>query len=84
MIGCPMTACIVLPQKSCGNKIPVPRVSPGNRPLAKEPEDSGYEIAVKATTTTTGKTMLTNSEIRSSDIVGYRDRKRLQFRRISF
>ena len=25
MIGCPVTACIVLLQKSCGNKIPVPQ-----------------------------------------------------------
>ena len=43
-IGCSVTACIVLPQKSCGNKIPVPQISPGDQPLAKEPEDSGYEI----------------------------------------
>ena len=44
-IGFPVTAFIVLPLKSRGNKIPVlPRVSPGNQPLAKEPEDSGYEI----------------------------------------
>ena len=26
-------------------KFDVPRVSPGDLPLAKEPEDSGYEIA---------------------------------------
>ena len=44
LIGSLLTACIVLLQKSCGNKIPVPRVSPGNQSLAKEPEDSGYEI----------------------------------------
>ena len=45
LIGCPITVCIVLPQKSSGNKIPVPRVSPGNQPLAKEPKDTWYEIA---------------------------------------
>ena len=41
-----VTASIVLPQKSCGSKIPVlyPRVSPGDQPLAKEPEDSESEI----------------------------------------
>ena len=25
LIGCPITVCIVLPQKSCGNNIPVPQ-----------------------------------------------------------
>ena len=30
--------CLSLPQKSCGNKIPVPRVSPGAHPLTKKPE----------------------------------------------
>ena len=30
-----------LPQDVCGEKIPV---SPGNQPLAKDPEESGYEI----------------------------------------
>lgn len=45
LIGCPITVCIALSQKSCGNKIPVPRVSPGNQPLAKEPKDTWYEIA---------------------------------------
>ena len=38
-------ASIVLLQKSCANKFQYPRVSPGDKPLAKEPaEDSGYEI----------------------------------------
>ena len=46
LIGCPVTVCIVFPQKSCGNKLPVPRVSPGAHPLTKKPEDSGYEIAL--------------------------------------
>ena len=32
LIGCSVTPCIVLPQKS-----------PGDQPLAKEPEDSAYE-----------------------------------------
>ena len=37
--------CIVLLQKSCDStKFQFPRVSPGDQPLAKEPEDSGYEI----------------------------------------
>ena len=40
----PVTASIVLPQKSCG-KFQYPRVSLGDQPLAKEPEDSGCEIA---------------------------------------
>ena len=48
LIGCPVTVCIVLPQKSCGNTPEIhfqfPRVSPGDKPLAKEPKDSGYEI----------------------------------------
>ena len=45
LIGCPATTSIVLPQKSCGNKIPVyPRVSTGAHPLTKKPEDSGYQI----------------------------------------
>ena len=47
LVGCPVTVCIVLPQKSCGNKIPVPH-SPGDKPLAKEPKDSGYEVAVRS------------------------------------
>ena len=45
LIGCPVTACVVLLQKFCGNKILVPIVSPGDQPLAKDPEDSGYKIA---------------------------------------
>ena len=44
LTGCFVTARIVLPQKFCGNKIPVPRVSPGDQPQAKEPKDSGKEI----------------------------------------
>ena len=45
LIGCSETACIVLPQKSCGNKIPVPQ-SFFWQPTAgqREPEDCGYEI----------------------------------------
>ena len=46
LIGCPVTACIVLPQKSCGNKIPDPRVPPVDQPLAKEPGDTGYEVVL--------------------------------------
>ena len=33
-----------LPQKYCGNKIPVPQSVPGDQPPTKEPEDSLYEI----------------------------------------
>ena len=39
--GCLVTACIVSPQKSCGNEF---QFSPGYQQLVKEPEDSGYEI----------------------------------------
>ena len=46
LIGCSITACMVMMQKSCGNKLPVPRVSPGNQLLAKEPEDSGFKIGL--------------------------------------
>ena len=35
LIGCPVTVCIVLPQKSCGNKIPVPQ-SLSWRPTASQ------------------------------------------------
>ena len=51
LIGCPVTACIVLPQKSCGTA-----VSPGDHPLTKKPEDCGYEIGlrVEATSNTNG------------------------------
>ena len=45
LIGCSVTACIVLPQKSCGNKIPVPQSLSGDQPLAKGPEDPGFEIS---------------------------------------
>ena len=37
-----VTAYIVLPKKFCGNKN---RVSPGDKPLAKEAKENGYEIA---------------------------------------
>ena len=44
LIGCSVTVAIVLPQKSCGNKIRCPQSLPGVAPLTKKPEDSGYEI----------------------------------------
>ena len=44
LIGCSVTVSIVLPQKSCGNKIRCPQSLPGVAPLTKKPEDSGYEI----------------------------------------
>ena len=44
LIGCSETVSIVLPQKSCGNKIRCPQSLPGVAPLTKKPEDSGYEI----------------------------------------
>ena len=44
LIGCSETVSIVLPQKSCGNKIRCPQSLPGVAPLTKMPEDSGYEI----------------------------------------
>ena len=44
LIGCYVTVSIVLPQKSCGNKIRCPQSLPGVAPLTKKPEDSGYEI----------------------------------------
>ena len=44
LIGCSVTVSIVLPQKSCGNKIRCPQSLPGVVPLTKKPEDSGYEI----------------------------------------
>ena len=44
LIGCFETVSIVLPQKSCGNKIRCPQSLPGVAPLTKKPEDSGYEI----------------------------------------
>ena len=47
LIGCSETVSIVLPQKSCGNKIRCPQSLPGVAPLTKKPEDSGYEIGVK-------------------------------------
>ena len=46
LIGCSVTVSIVLPQKSCGNKIRCPQSLPGVAPLTKKPEDSGYEIAL--------------------------------------
>ena len=46
LIGCSVTVSIVLPQKSCGNKIRCPQSLPGVAPLTKKPEDSGYEIVV--------------------------------------
>ena len=46
LVGFPVTACIVLLQKSSGIKFYYPIVSPSDQPLAKEPEDSGYEISV--------------------------------------
>ena len=45
LIGCSVTVSIVLPQKSCGNKIRCPQSLPGVTPLTKKPEDSGFEIA---------------------------------------
>ena len=44
LIGCSVAASIVLPQKSCGKKFQYPRVSPGDHPLTKKSEYSGYEI----------------------------------------
>ena len=44
LIGCSVTVSIVLPQKSCDNKIRCPQSLPGVAPLTKKPEDSGYEI----------------------------------------
>ena len=44
LIGCSATVSIVLPQKSCGDKIRCPQSLPGVAPLTKKPEDSGYEI----------------------------------------
>ena len=44
LIGCSVTVSIVLPQKSCGNKIRCPQSLPGVAPLTKKPENSGYEI----------------------------------------
>ena len=44
LIGCSVTVSIVLPQKSCSNKIRCPQSLPGVAPLTKKPEDSGYEI----------------------------------------
>ena len=44
LIGCSVTVSIVLPQKSCRNKIRCPQSLPGVAPLTKKPEDSGYEI----------------------------------------
>ena len=44
LIGCSVTVAIVLPQKSCGNKIRCPQSLPVVAPLTKKPEDSGYEI----------------------------------------
>ena len=46
LIGCSVTVSIVLPQKSCGNKIRCPQSLPGVAPLTKKPEDSGYEIGL--------------------------------------
>ena len=51
LIGCSVTVSIVLPQKSCGNKIRCPQSLPGVAPLTKKPEDSGYEIAILLSTT---------------------------------
>ena len=48
LIGCSVTVSIVLPQKSCGNKIRCPQSLPGVAPLTKKPEDSGYEIVVES------------------------------------
>ena len=47
LIGCSVTVSIVLPQKSCGNKIRCPQSLPGVAPLTKKPEDSGYEIDLR-------------------------------------
>ena len=44
LIGCSVTVSIVLPQKSCGNKIRCPQSLPSVAPLTKKPEGSGYEI----------------------------------------
>ena len=51
LIGCSLTVSIVLPQKSCGNKIRCPQSLPGVAPLTTKPEDSGYEIALYVTGT---------------------------------
>ena len=48
LIGCSVTVFIVLPQKSCGDKIRCPQSLPGVAPLTKKPEDSGYEIEADA------------------------------------
>ena len=55
LIGCSETVSIVLPQKSCGNKIRYPQSLPGVAPLTKKPEDSGYEIECE------GKVTLVNA-----------------------
>ena len=46
LIGCSVMVSIVLPQKSCGNKIRCLQSLPGVAPLTKKPEDSGHEIGV--------------------------------------
>ena len=43
LIGCPVTACIVLPQKFCRIKFPVSQSLLATNPRF-EPEDSSYEI----------------------------------------
>ena len=52
LIGCSVTVSIVLPQKSCGNKIRCPQSLPGVAPLTKKPEDSGYEIVITSSHST--------------------------------
>ena len=44
LIGCSVTVSIVLPQKSCDNKIRCPQSLPGVAPLTKKPEDSGTRL----------------------------------------
>ena len=45
LIGCPITTCIVLPQKPCGNKILGLSLSlASDQSLTKQPENSGFEI----------------------------------------
>ena len=62
LIGCSVTVSIVLPQKSCGNKIRCPQSLPGVAPLTKKPEDCGYEIG-HCPTRRLGRTMRENTPL---------------------
>ena len=47
LIGCSVTASIVLPQKSCGNKIPAPQSLSWRPTAGQRAGDSGYEIVLR-------------------------------------